>query len=42
MKLLLDTQLLLWGAGLPRRLPQEARKLMNDGANELLFSVASL
>ena len=42
MKLLLDTHLLLWAAGEPRRLPAAARKLINDARNELLFSAASL
>jgi len=42
MKLLIDTHLLLWAAGQPRRLPSAARKLINDPRNELLFSVASL
>src|SRR5207237_10619882 len=41
-KLLLDTQLLLWAAGLPERLSAEARRLLNDPRNELLFSAASL
>ena len=42
MKLLLDTHLLLWGAGLPKRLSAKARTLMEKGENELLFSPASL
>ena len=42
MKLLLDTQLLLWAAGEPRRLSARARKLLQDPDNELLFSAASL
>ena len=42
MKLLLDTQLLLWAAAHPRRLPAAARKLINDTRHELLFSAASL
>lgn len=42
MKLLLDTHLLLWAAGEPRRLPAAARKLIADAGNELLFSAASL
>ncbi len=41
MKLLLDTQLLLWAAGQPARLSTAARKLLNDPRNELLFSAAS-
>jgi PIN domain nuclease of toxin-antitoxin system len=42
MKLLLDTQLLLWAAGNSKRLSAAARKLLNDPANELCFSAASL
>jgi len=42
VKLLLDTQLLLWAAGAPRRLSPQARKLFEDESNELLFSAASL
>ncbi len=42
MKLLLDTQLLLWAAGQPERLSKSARKLLDDPQNELVFSAASL
>lgn len=42
MKLLLDTQLLLWVAGQPERLSAAARKQLNNPKNELLFSAASL
>ena len=42
MKLLLDTQLLLWAAGQPERLSAAARRLLNNPRNELLFSAASL
>ncbi len=42
MKLLLDTHLLLWAAGHPDRLSGEARTLIDNPGNELLFSVASL
>jgi PIN domain nuclease of toxin-antitoxin system len=42
MKFLLDTHLLLWAAGDPRRLPKPARALIADAANQLLFSPASL
>ncbi len=42
MKLLLDTHLLLWAAGEPKRLSKSARALINDPENELLFSAASL
>lgn len=42
MKLLLDTHLLLWAAGDPDRLSHAARALIEDPANELIFSAASL
>jgi PIN domain nuclease of toxin-antitoxin system len=42
MRLLLDTQLLLWAAGAPRCLSSTARKLINAPTNDLLFSVASV
>lgn len=42
MKLLLDTQLLLWAAGTPKRLSAAARKLLLDPHNTLVFSAASL
>ncbi len=42
MKLLVDTQLLLWTAGQPERLSTAARQLLGDPNHELLFSAASL
>ena len=42
MRLLLDTHLLLWAAGPLERLSVEARQLIDDPNNELLFSSASL
>ncbi|HVN19246.1 MAG TPA: PIN domain nuclease, partial [Dongiaceae bacterium] len=42
MKLLLDTHLLLWAAGQPDRLSAAALKFINNRANELLFSAASI
>lgn len=42
MKLLLDTHLLLWTAGQPARVPNEARALIETPENELFFSCASL
>jgi len=42
MKLLLDTHLLLWAAGEPQRLSKQARTLIDNPDNELLFSAASL
>jgi PIN domain nuclease of toxin-antitoxin system len=42
VKLLLDTQILLWASGQPERLPAKARNLLNNPRNELRFSAASL
>jgi PIN domain nuclease of toxin-antitoxin system len=42
MKLLLDTHLLLWAAGEPEHLPSAARAMIEDAANPLIFSAASL
>ena len=42
MKLLLDTQILLWSALGREHVPERARALLEDSANVLLFSVASL
>jgi PIN domain nuclease of toxin-antitoxin system len=42
MKLLLDTHLLLWVAGVPDRLSDAARTLISAPENELFFSAASL
>jgi len=41
VKLLLDTQLLLWAAGQPERLSARARRQLNNRKNELIFSAAS-
>ena len=42
MRLLLDTQILLWAAGEPERLPEGVRAMLKDEANILLFSAASI
>ena len=42
MILLLDTHLLLWAVSEPERLSREARSLLEDLENQLVFSVASL
>lgn len=42
MILLLDTHLLLWAVGEPGRLSRDARSLLEDLENQLVFSVASL
>ena len=42
MKFLLDTHVLLWAAGEPKRLSKAVRSLLEDADNELPFSAASL
>lgn len=42
MKLLLDTHLLLWAASTPGRISTEGQSLINDVANSLYFSAASV
>ena len=42
MKLLLDTHLLRWVAGEPKKLGLKARRLIADTDNELIFSAASI
>jgi len=42
MKLLLDTHILLWAAGEPRRLTAKNRSMIESADNDLFFSVASL
>ena len=42
MKLLLDTHLLVWAAAEPGKIPAQARRLINDVDNELLFSAVSV
>ncbi len=42
MKLLLDTQLLLWAAGHTDRLSPATRRLLTSSRNELFFSAASV
>jgi PIN domain nuclease of toxin-antitoxin system len=42
MKFLLDTHLLLWAAGTPKRLSAEARKLIDAPESELFFSATSV
>ena len=42
MKLLLDTHLLLWAAGMPERLPVQARVLIERPETEPIVSAASL
>lgn len=42
MRLLLDTRLLMWTVSQSRRLSAQARHLIGDPENELVFSTASL
>ena len=42
MKLLLDTQMLIWAAAQPELLPEKARQLIENAENELFFTPASL
>lgn len=42
MRLLLDTNLLLWALATPERLDAATRAALEDPANEVLFSAASL
>ena len=42
MKILLDTHLLLWAAGQPKKLSRKARTAIEAPGNELFFSAASL
>ena len=42
MRLLVDTQLLLWAAYAPERLPETARALIGDVRQEVVFSPASI
>jgi PIN domain nuclease of toxin-antitoxin system len=42
VKLLLDTHLLLWAMISPERLSAEITVLLEDSANEIVFSVASI
>jgi PIN domain nuclease of toxin-antitoxin system len=42
VRLLIDTQLLIWAAEDDKRLPAQARRLITTKENELYFSVASL
>lgn len=42
MRLLVDTHLLLWAVASSSRLPRVARALIEDPANEVYFSAASI
>lgn len=42
MKLLLDTQLLLWAAAEPKRLARDVREVIESSENEPIFSPANI
>jgi len=42
VRLLLDTHLLLWAAASSKRLPHEARELIEDASNDVYYSAASI
>jgi PIN domain nuclease of toxin-antitoxin system len=42
VRLLLDTHLLLWAAANSKRLPREARQLIEDENNDVYYSAASI
>jgi PIN domain nuclease of toxin-antitoxin system len=42
VKLLLDTHIVLWAAGLPEKLSESARTLLTTPENVLFFSAASI
>ena len=42
MRVLLDTQVLLWAAGVPARLSDDLRALIEDSRTEPVFSAASI
>ena len=39
---LLDTHVLLWAAGEPQRLPSATRAILDNPANDLMFSTANI
>jgi PIN domain nuclease of toxin-antitoxin system len=42
LRLLLDTHLLLWAVASSKRLPREARELLEDESHEVYFSAVSI
>ena len=42
MRFLLDTHLLLWALGAPDKLDAQTRDLVEDPANRVMFSAASI
>ena len=42
MNVLLDTHILLWALSNDRRLPERAKRLIEDAENDIFYSIASL
>ena len=42
MTVLLDTHVLLWALSAPERIPERERAVLEDGANRVLYSAASV
>jgi PIN domain nuclease of toxin-antitoxin system len=42
MTVLLDTHVLLWALSAPERIPERERDVLEDGANRVLYSAASV
>ena len=42
MTVLLDTHVLLWALSTPERIPERERAVLEDGANRVLYSAASV
>ena len=42
MRVLLDTHILIWAAGPPRRLPKDIHVVLQEQQNEIFFSAASI
>lgn len=42
MRLLVDTRVLLWAVGEPRKIPKAARDRLSSPANDVLFSAVSI
>ena len=42
MTVLLDTHVLLWALSAPEQIPERERGVLEDGANRVLYSAASV
>ena len=42
MRVLLDTHVLIWALGQPRRLPKDIQSVLQEPQNEIFFSAASI